>query len=255
MRKRTNSNAPTVDVKKLQEEARQGLQAAREKLNTALDTVVISGREENAKVLRPEDIGRVIGEAAQEKTDQIRQRAEQAGAFLKETKQFKKLKEEGQRLGENPQAYAVAKLIQSRESRLTAEAAAKPNPLQRLIATTAGKIVKTGVEMIPSPIGYGPGDAVSLIIGAVGLRTGKDFTTGQPLDKVDATTHIVAGLIPFVPATPFVEIAKNGRKKLENAAYAVSQGEHAKAAREARGVLTTAKDAVNLVRTSLPSKT
>lgn len=90
-----------------------------------------------------------------------------------------------------------------------------------------GKIAKTGIEMIPSPVGYGPGDMLS----AANAITGKDLLSGEHLDRTERVIHDIAAIIPLVPAAPFVEIVRMIRHRAEEAAHAKRQGQHAEALR------------------------
>ena len=101
--------------------------------------------------------------------------------------------------------------------RVEAENASRPR-WRKAFDTTLGKGAKTAIEMIPSPIGYGPGDVVTLL----NAVRGKDTFSGEKLDKVDRTINAIAALIPGVPATPVIEVARRVRKKTEEASYKIN---------------------------------
>lgn len=108
----------------------------------------------------------------------------------------------------------------SREQRLAVvEENKKRNIFQKAMGTVVGKVVTTGVEMIPSPWLYGPGD----ILTAVNAFTGKNLMTGERLDPVERVIHGVAAVIPLLPATPVVEAARLIRRGVEDVAHARRQ--------------------------------
>lgn len=107
--------------------------------------------------------------------------------------------------------------LKSRETRLAFEEANKKRGFfRRMIRSRAGKwVVKPIIEMIPSPVGYGPGD----IITGIGALTGKDFLSGEDLDLVDRILYGVATGIPYVPSTVIVEPARFVRKQIEETVH------------------------------------
>lgn len=109
-------------------------------------------------------------------------------------------------------------VLRSRESRIrTEEKNRKRNPINKVFSTTAGKVAKTGFEMLPwTPFGYGAGDLMNIAEGALG----RDFLSGEQLDHVDRGIYIAAGLIPFVPATPSTYVARKIRRGIEESVQA-----------------------------------
>jgi hypothetical protein len=73
----------------------------------------------------------------------------------------------------------------------------------REVDISAGQRIKTLatvlVEMIPSPVGYGPGDVITILEALFG-RT----IDGLRLTAFERLLYVIASAIPAVPARPFV---------------------------------------------------
>ncbi len=108
----------------------------------------------------------------------------------------------------------------SRESRLRTEAINKqPKPIaKRFLNSATGKLIRTGIEMIPFPVAlwWGPGDIVT----AIEAYRRKDIA-GNQLDKVDTTIHWIAALVPILPATPIISLVHKIRPKIEDFAHSI----------------------------------
>lgn len=140
-------------------------------------------------------------------------------------------------------------LAKTREERLAAEILnRKRNPIQKMFGSTIGKVLKTGIEMIPSPVGYGPGDLIT----AASALTGRDVLSGEYLDRTDRVINGLAALIPLIPATPVVEVARIIRHHGEEAVHAKREGNPIKSAAHARGTWQAIKDLRNIIRPPKP---
>lgn len=131
-------------------------------------------------------------------------------------------------------------VIASRASRLLHEEKNKKrNIFQKFFSKSVGKVFKTIFEMIPFPgTWYDPGDVITLLSGV----RGKDTLSGEHLDHVDRAIHFVAAVIPMVPATPFIIIARRIRAGVEETMYARKQGNLTDAAKSIKDALQVGKN-------------
>ena len=156
------------------------------------------------------------------------------------------------RVSEDPRvqqvvATAEQKVLESRDSRLHHEQLnAQRNFLQRAMSSAVGKGVTTLIEMIPSPILYGPGDGLT----AFNAVIGKNIVTGELLDPVERWIHAGAAAIPLVPATPVVEIAKIVRRNVEDTVHHKKLGNDGHAKAHATEVVSGVKDLGTIVKTA-----
>lgn len=127
------------------------------------------------------------------------------------------------KMAEQAPAVADKFLTQSRESRLTTEAeeAKHLNPVQKLFRTKIlGWMANTLVQSIPSPVGYGVGDVVTL----AGAVLGHDLMTGRKLDILGRVIYGAAALVPGVPATVLMLPLQVVRYGIEEAHHAAKHG-------------------------------
>lgn len=178
------------------------------------------------------------------------ERASQAAANAKENlpmaievarERVQEAAETGRRVGAKvvEQAPVVADqlLTQSRESRLITEAeeAKHLNPVQKFFRIKVlGWVANTVVQSIPSPIGYGVGDVVTL----AGAVLGHDLMTGRKLDILGRVIYGAAALVPGVPATVLMIPLQAVRYGVEEAHHAAKQGSHDDAIRHIKNTLT-----------------
>lgn len=111
----------------------------------------------------------------------------------------------------------------SRDSRLATEQKNKKvGAFQKFFKTgVTGWIARSIAQAIPSPVGYGPGDAIT---GASALL-GKDVLSGDHLDLVDRGLYAIATVIPGVPATILVTPARLLRRAIEDAFHTHRTGQ------------------------------
>lgn len=210
--------APTPDqLRPLPAEAWGGLQSERQTHRGLREKIFGRGRRTGGE--RPHGasdearagwVSRELHHLAPETSGRVRQAADAVRTTAGEFRQ-------------DPLATTQDVLARTRDARLQAEAAnAERSRWRRAVDSTGGKIAKTVIEMIPSPVGYGPGDLLTLGNAIRGFRSGKDLA-GSHMDKVDSSIHLIAALIPGVPATPVVEVARKVRQTAEDASHKLAQ--------------------------------
>ncbi len=92
-----------------------------------------------------------------------------------------------------------------------------PNRFQQFMRTGLGQTALTIFQMIPSPIGVGPGDAITganaiyISQGLIRHGEGRDLFTGERADWGDAIANAVATVIPVAPGTVLVGIYHGAR--------------------------------------------
>ncbi|MBI4065513.1 hypothetical protein HY409_04070 [Candidatus Gottesmanbacteria bacterium] len=107
-------------------------------------------------------------------------------------------------------------ILSSRQMRLDAiKQSESRHPVSRFFRRGIGKIAGLGLQMIPTPIGYGPADVVEIINGV----SGRNLLTGDRLDPVRRIASFIAGLIPGVPAVFILEPVSLVREGLEDVVH------------------------------------
>ncbi len=150
--------------------------------------------------------------------------------------------EAAKKLHRNPLlAPEIAKraILLSRQRRLATEEANRQerNWIQRRFSSGVGRVLATGVEMIPGGLGpWGLGDFFTLGSAVFG----RDWSTGDRLDKTGRLISLAAAIIPVVPARPFVALANKIRRHGEDAVHAAhtrNQTDLAQNTKDAHGAL------------------
>lgn len=220
----------------------QGLADARRRLASLLPGQRRSGKEDelisttqtggDRVELRASDVlrtaGRGLREAGQKAVEgasrtgkEVRLRTEETVVRIGENPGVQKAKEVAQKVKENPGQVATEAVLASRESRLrTEEENRKAGRLRRFFRTKAGWVLRTGIQMIPSPVGYGPGDLITFI----NFLFGQDIITGEKLDWVDRFVNLGASAFPFLPSTVLIPPAQAIRRGVENLIHAQQTG-------------------------------
>lgn len=156
-------------------------------------------------------------------------------------------KNKSQQILRNPGAAILA----SRDSRLTIDAQNQQvGPVKRFMRSKVGWIVRSGIQALPSPWLYGPGDVVT----GISAASGKDILTGERLDPIDRALFGVATVIPGVPATILVGPMRAVRRGIENATHSYQQKDKRGLTNETHGAITAAKEVKNIIQETRKQK-
>jgi len=228
--KRPHRFSPRERLKKLTEGARDTTRRVSEQATS--QTEGVKNRAQEAREITARKAAEIRDSL--EQGESVRAAQERARQLATHTQEL------ARRAHEDPIGTAHDLLEQSRLMREEAELHNKNLPRWRkFFASTAGKVVTTGIEMIP----FG-GDVLTFVNG---LR-GKNTLSGEKLDAVDRVIHIVAGITPGVPATPAVEVAKIIRRHIEEGSRKGRNKDQLGMANHARGVASAARDLKNIIR-------
>ncbi len=91
---------------------------------------------------------------------------------------------------------------------------------------------------------YGPGD----IITGISAGFGRDILTGDQLDVVDRFLYLGASLIPGVPTTIIVDLARLIRRNIEDAIYAKKKNQKDEAVMYTKDALIAARAVIKGAR-------
>lgn len=137
-------------------------------------------------------------------------------------------------------------LIVSRQSRLETEARNKrKNVFQKFFSTLLGRFaLKPFIEMLPSPVGYGPGDLIT----GMSAVSGKDVLTGDHLDKVDRALYAIVTVIPFVPSIVLVLPIRILRQGIEEVFYSGKKGDLVGSIKSATDIKKTSREIISVIK-------
>ncbi|GEM_PF-6783908 len=189
--------------------------------DTASSSTVPSPEAQNNSLSKLSQVRSLISETTSEVGQRVSGGVERV-RDIPQSARVQKIAQKAQSVASNAPQVAEQAILVSRAKRLEAEERNRHRtPIQRAFSTTLGKVAKTAIEMIPSPIAYGPGDLVTV----VGALSGRDLLTGDHLDFGARVIYGIASAIPFVPATPLVWAVSMIRHGVEDTVHARTVGD------------------------------